>query len=209
VARDGRSVELGSGQKIGAEAVILAVPPSEARRIVPEPSAREQLFLECCSYAPRWVLVVAGKGGAATAPSVCWSPASEGGPLAGALSLPPLAAGEPPHALLVARPGWGHLGEAALAPALREAGARLLGESLEGAPARLFEIPRFASRFPVGHYRALERFRELCERELPRRRLTLCGDYLAGPHPEAAASSGVRAASEIVALLGGERAPRS
>jgi hypothetical protein len=192
-----------------AEAVILAVDAPEARRLVPDPSPREELFLESCTCAQRRVLVVAGRGGAERAPRVCWAAASEGGPLAGALSLPPLAAGEPPHALLVARPGWGHLGEAALAPALREAGARLLGESLEGAPARLFEIPRFASRFPVGHYRALERFRELCERELPRRRLTLCGDYLAGPHPEAAASSGVRAASEIVALLGGERAPRS
>ncbi|MCH2184624.1 FAD-dependent oxidoreductase [Myxococcota bacterium] len=59
---------------------------------------------------------------------------------------------------------------------------------------------RARARFDVGAYRALAQFRRVQEdRRSAGRRLYFAGDYLIGPGPESSASSGLRAAAELVA----------
>ena len=52
----------------------------------------------------------------------------------------------------------------------------------------------------------LARVRPQWHRQLAKRRVAFCGEYLVAPHAEGAAASGVRAAHEIIDLLRGSPA---
>jgi len=104
--------------------------------------------------------------------------------------------------LLVARPA-----EVAAHPerterewtALLTARAGLLHPALRSQPRerRIYRLPSSAPCFDVGTYRLIEAMRR-DQQAAGERRLYLCGDYLAAPHPEAAVASAERAAAQLM-----------
>jgi oxygen-dependent protoporphyrinogen oxidase len=209
VRSDGSAVELASGEIVRGDAVVLAVPAPEVRRLMPGLSPREEVFFDSCRYVPRHVLVLPSTKESLDQPEVHWIPRSEGGPLSAILRIP-ASSREPDleaHTLLVARPDAGARDPADLARSLCSAAAQLdPALSRVDAVPPLRTVPQFAPRFPVGHYQALAGVRPHWHRQLPERRIAFCGDYLVAPHAEGAAVSGVRAAHEVSDLFRGLRA---
>ena len=68
----------------------------------------------------------------------------------------------------------------------------------------VYRLPESVPRFDVGCYRRIDAMRA-DQRSARGRRLHLCGDYLVGPHLEAAAASAERVASEVLEGLRGGR----
>jgi hypothetical protein len=183
-------VELASGESVRANAVVVAVPADEARKLVAGLPPFEELFLEGCDYAPRRLVALRGieRRGAAR---VVWIPRSEGGSLAARIDLPAAT-------FLVPRPETRNDPDLAVS-LVEEAARREPGTLPADRSSALLEVPRFAARFPVGRARDGIRFRE--ETERGRRPVVFCGDYLSAPHAEGSARSGVVAAERILALL--------
>jgi hypothetical protein len=191
IRRREAALELASGETVGADAVIVAVPAGDARKLVTGLSPFGELFLQGCDYAPRRLVAVRGdaRGGAAR---VAWFPRSGGGSLAARIDLPA-------STFLVPRPEAVH--DPDLAASLLEEARRREPGSLPADPSpSLFEVPRFAARFPVGRARDAIRFRK--ETERGDRPVVFCGDYLEAPHAEGAARSGIAAAERVLTLLG-------
>jgi hypothetical protein len=136
--------------------------------------------------------------------SATWIPAGEGGPLSGSIDLP---SGSPARQLLllVARPATAmadlHRSDRELTETLLDAAARIhtgLRDRLRAC--KLLRLPGMLPLFSPGRYRAVQRL----QRELllcPERRIFFCGDYMVGPHAEAAIVSGSRAAAQAGARL--------
>ena len=60
---------------------------------------------------------------------------------------------------------------------------------------RLHRLESAAPRFDVGRFRQIARLRDAAPADA---RIQLCGDYLVGPHAEAAVASGRRAADALL-----------
>jgi predicted NAD/FAD-dependent oxidoreductase len=197
-------VELASGEIVEGDAVVLAVPAPEVRRLLQGLSPLEELFFDSCRYVPRQSVVLRTPDESRDQPAVHWIPRSEGGPLCAILRIPANPDDPEPVArtLLVARPEAGANSPTELARSLCRAAARLdpaLCRVEADPPPRT--VSQLAPRFSVGHYQALAHVRTHWQRQLPRRRIAFCGEYLVAPHAEGAVASGVRAAHEILDLL--------
>jgi oxygen-dependent protoporphyrinogen oxidase len=200
---DGRGVRLAGGERIAADAVVLAVGASEAMRLLPERSPAERCAGEQLHAASALVLTLAVRPGLSLPARVVWVPEREGGELAGMLDEMPSGETDLRVLRLVARPGLferhGHRPDAELAHLLIESATRVLPGLASFVEAeRLQRFPHALPAFAVGHYRALARIRaERCAR--PEQRVYLAGDWLVAPHLEGELASGLRAAAELFA----------
>ncbi len=198
---DGRGVRLADGERIAAEAVVLAVGAREALRLLPDPSPAEVSAGEALSEASALVLTLALRPGLALAAPTLLFPGLEGGELAGVIDGTPSGGAELRVVRLVARPGLferhGHRPDAELAHFLIESATRALpGLSAFVEASQLQRLPHALPAFSVGHYRAVARIRAE-RRAQPERNVALAGDWLIGPHVEGALASGLRAATEV------------
>lgn len=202
VLSGGSGVRLGSGEEIRADAVVLAVPATSAAGLVPELTPTESEVFESARYLDVVHLAVSCEHLESTA--AIWIPAAEGGPLSGSIDLP---SGSPARhlLLLVARPTTAmtdlHRSDQELTETLLEAAVRIHTELRDRLRAsKLLRLPDMLPIFSPGRYRAVQRL----QRELllcPERRIFFCGDYMVGPHAEAAIVSGSRAAAQAGARL--------
>ncbi len=203
VKPDGGGVELERGERLPADAVVVAVGPSRVPKLLTGLSPREELFFDASGYTACDVVAIEANDSGAGGASVHWVPRSSGGPLAAVLQLPRGPDAET-RTFLVGRPDPdGTEPERRLRDLLAAAARvdRALGAA-SGA-GRLVRLQRVAPRFEVGRYQALGRFRQAWDRAAFRRRTVLCGGYLVGPHAEAEVASGLRAARETLEILRG------
>ena len=201
---DGRAVRLENGERLVADAVVLAVGATEAMHLLPEPSPAECSAAEQLRSTSALVLALATPASLVLPARAVWVPEREGGELAGALDATP--AGERGRRLLrlVARPGLaarhGHRPDDEIAHYLVESATRLIpGLAGRIEAQRLHRFPGGLPGFSVGHYRALARIRAGL-RERPGRRVFLAGDWLVAPHLEGELASGLRAAADLRSL---------
>lgn len=204
----GARVVLSDGLRIGADAVVLAVPAHEALRIAaPLLSPAERDGLAGVRYAPALTVAAALCRPPADRPVRLLVPQSESSPIACAVLEAGMAGARAPEglglALVRATPGCA----AARMAAPDEAVAKeLLGALDELRPGlqrsveftRVLRLPAAAPRFDVGRYRAIARFLRV-QRDLRARgrRLYFAGDYLVDPSFEGAVVAGERAAEAV------------
>ncbi len=203
--------------RLEADAVVVAISASEAERLTaPIHSAAERDYLRDVSYAPGVTLSVALERPLAGLPQWVRVPAIERSPLDSYLSEPGLGGGRAPEGcgILTAcaseRFGLDHAGSP------DEVVSKVMLDALERFHPRIGGLVRFTRlsrahgaipHFQVGAYRALDRFRRVQADWRSRgRRVYYAGDYLSGPRPEQALSSGLRAAGELCRDLAGSAA---
>lgn len=201
---DGAGVRLESGERLAAEAVVLAVGAAEAARLLRDPAPAESAANEQLRSSPTLVLAVATRAHLSLPERVVFVPSREGGELAGVIDATPDAATEARILRLVARPGLfarhGRRPDAELAHFLIESATRVVPGLAGGIEAqrlhRLEGVPAFA----VGHYRALAVLRRAqCARS--EQRIAVAGDWRLAPHLEGELASGLRAAADLRARL--------
>ena len=201
----GRGVRVERGSELAADAVVLAVSPREAARLVPDLAPAERAALESSRAATILHLVVSVSGYPESRAPAIVIPVSEGGTLAGVLEATPQRGAGPGLLRLVARADFAARHAAStdeeLVAALLGSAERVLpGLGASIRERRLLRRDDALPCFPPGRYRALERLR-LEQRQRPERRVFLAGDWLVGPHAEAAVASGERAALEAYAAV--------
>ena len=201
---DGRGARLERGERVAADAVVLAVGAAEAMRLLPDPSPASRAAAEQLRPQSALVLLLAGDAGLALPARAVFVPAREGGELAGVLDTTPPGAQGPRLLRLVARASLharhGHRPDPELAHFLIESANRVLpGLSGRIEAQRLQRFPSALPGFTVGHFRTLARIREEL-RARADRRVVLAGDWLVAPHLEGELASGLRAAAELCAL---------
>lgn len=200
----GSGLELASGERVAADAVVVAVPSTAVLALVSGLSPVEELFFSTAEYLPRTVLAVAVAPGAAG--PVLRQPRSRRGRLAAIVRARSrtdegLRSAETEILLLAARPGTCASGPCA-DELLGEAEALLPGLAARARSRQLVREERAVAGFGVGHYRALERLRRAARERGRLQHIAWCGDYLVGPHLEGAAASGIGAALSIQKSLG-------
>jgi len=195
-----------------ADAVVLATSPAEARRLGgDELSWPEEVFLGECAAAPGLGVTLGLKHSFVSEPRLYQIPRVEGSPLESVWVEAGEAAGRVRVGKrlvhLLARDAWAgaHM-EAADEVVVKEllAAAGRVDMRFEGERvfAEVIRTQRAFPRFEVGRFRALARFRSVQEdRRAGGRRLYFAGDYLQGASLEAAFTSGLRAAEEVIADL--------
>ena len=194
----GSGVRLASGEEIGADAVVLAVPATQATSLVTELSPALREIFESARYLDGLHLAVSCVP-AVSAP-VIWIPEAEGGSLSGSVELPTDSPGRQ-LLLLVARPAFaaaqGQRPEAELSKTLLESAERIHpGLRSRTKTTKLLRLPASVPHFGPGWYRSAQRLWSE-QAHSPARRIFFCGDYLVGPHAEGAAASGARIAAEV------------
>ena len=201
---DGRGVRLANGERVAADAVVLAVGAAEAMRLLPDPSPAERSAAEQLRSNSALVLAVVTDDSLALPARAVSVPEREGGELAGVLDTMPGGERELRLLRLVARPGLfarhGHRPDEEIAHFLIESATRVVPGLAGRIEAQ--HLHRFRSALPafqVGHYRALECIRAAL-RARPERRIFLAGDWLVAPHLEGELASGLRAAAELRSL---------
>jgi protoporphyrinogen oxidase len=204
----GARVRLADGRRIGADAVVLAVPAPEALRLAESLLAPAERDLLCdVRYAPVLTVAAALCRAPGARPVRVLVPRTESSPIECATLEPGLPGSRAPEglglALVRATPGYAasHLdaSEEAVAKELLSA-LDALRPGLQRAVefARVLRVRHGAPRFDVGRYRAIARFQrvqaDLCARG---RRVYFAGDYLVGPTFEGAAVAAERAAEAV------------
>jgi oxygen-dependent protoporphyrinogen oxidase len=213
VAPDGRALHTASGELLEADAVVLATGAPEVVRLVPELSPGEQGFFQNTRYAQRTSLAAVVEGPLDTQIPTVWVPPSSD-PQASALSavvdLTPWQKGPaPPDAslvLLCARSAFldrnGTVSDDEIGDALlRQVEDVQPGFRQRLRAQRLYRQPQAVPRFDVGRYQQIAWLHRERPRREPRSKLFFAGDYLIGPHLEAAVTSGLQAASQVLQSL--------
>jgi len=208
---DGSGVRLESGERLTADAVVLAVGAPEAARLLPEPSPAESAASERLRSSPTLVLAVAMRADLTLPSRVVLVPAREGGELAGVIDATPGGTGRVRILRLIARPGLfarhGHRPDAELAHFLIESATRVVpGLAGRIEAQRVHRLPGVPA-FEVGHYRALATLRA-ARAARPDGRIFLAGDWLIAPHVEGELASGLRAAAELRVKVSPPTSPR-
>jgi protoporphyrinogen oxidase len=183
----GRAVQLAGGERIEADAVVLATGPRELLRLAPGLDHVERDFLAHCPLRSEHWLAFCADARLRLRERIGWC----GG---GGLALFDVTPGGVGDASLwlarSARPGSPEeitAGCDALVPGLARSARDAQPFQREGVPA-----------FGVGHFRAVAGLRARAARR-PGRRIWPCGDWLVGPGAEASVASGERAARELLA----------
>ncbi len=208
VAPSGRALRSENGRLLEADAIVLATPATEVPKLVPELLPAEQAFFESARYSPTLNLALVVEGRPDLPLPALWLPEAEAGPLAAVFDLTAWQAQDTASAqsllLLCARAELAHTegSDAALSDMLL---ARLdhirPGLRTRVRARRLYRQPQAQPRFDVGRYREVARLCELRRSASRGSRLVFAGDYLSGPHAEAAVGSGLRAAEDVIAAL--------
>jgi oxygen-dependent protoporphyrinogen oxidase len=205
--------ERGRERSFETDAVVLAIPASEAARVADAVlCSAERESLARVRHAPRLALVLGLRRALHPHPRWISVPRSEGGPLASVLLEPGVAGGRVPSgrglAYLEARPEYAAAAVGApddlLAKQLQEAFEELL-EGARGAASfsRLYRLPLATPRFDVGRYREIAAFESVvADQRRGGRRVYFAGDYLMDPSWNGALLSGQRAARSLHADLG-------
>lgn len=216
IARDGRALRLESGETLSADAVVLATSAREVAKLVPELSPAERTFFDDTNYSARVHLALVLDGPFPTPVPTLWIPESEGGALAALVDLSAWhAAKDAPHAsllLLGARLAYARrhldIADDAIASALLEQAERFEpGLRARVRAQRVYRQAEATPVFDVGRYRQIARLREQ-QKHSRERRLFFAGDYLIGPHLEAAVYAGRQAAEEVRQALTPPASPR-
>lgn len=216
VAPDGRAVQLGSGETVSADAVILATPASEVVKLAPELARAERVFFESAAYTRQLQLGLVIEGPLSAPVPTLWIPATEGGPLAALVDLSAWHEGRAPASssllLLSARLEYAshHYAdqENEVSNALLEPVERLWpGLRARVRAQHLYRLSQAMPCFGVGRYHQIALLRDAQQRRRERR-LFFAGDYLVGPHLEAAVSAGRRASDEAMDALSAPASPR-
>ncbi len=211
VVAEGRAlrVSLADGSALLADGVVLAVPARAALALAATLlTAPEREVLAGAWTAPAIVLEARLARPLAPDPTQVGVGAEEGLAV-GVLVLDPGEAPGTARARLVAQPAWSEAHLAAPDDTIEKELVAALERLLPGATGAIEAVaiarfPEAYPQFPVGRYRALARFRRVqADRRALGRRLYFAGDHLAGPTAEDAARSGLRAAEEWLADLGG------
>jgi protoporphyrinogen oxidase len=204
----GARVRLSDGRRIGADAVVLAVPAPEALRLAaPLLSGAERDLLAGIRYSPALTVAAALCRSPGARPTRVLVPRAESSPLESAILEPGLPGSRAPEglgmALLRATPRYA----AAHLDAADEAVAKELVSALDALRpglqravefVRVLRLRHGAPRFDVGRYRALARLHRVQEDlRAQGRRLYLAGDYLVSPTLEGAAVAAERAADQV------------
>jgi protoporphyrinogen oxidase len=214
-ARDGGGVRvrLADGRRIGADAVVLAVPASEVLRLAePLLTGAERDLLSGVRYAPVLTVAAALCRAPGPRPARVLVPRTESSPIECAILEPGLPGSRAPEglglALVRATPRYAsaHLDAADEAVAKELVSALdVLRPGLQRSVefARVLRVRQGAPRFEVGRYRAIARWHRVQDDLRARgRRLYLAGDYLVGPTLEGAAVAAERAAEAVCQDLG-------
>jgi oxygen-dependent protoporphyrinogen oxidase len=206
-------VELREGSALEADAVVLAVPAPEARRIAaPLLTSAESDGLDGIRYAPGITVAALLCRPLRARPQLVLVPRGESSPLACALIEPGLLAGRVADSrgllLLRATPGF--------AASHFDAPSETLAKDLLGAfesfwpgaqrsveRASVLREPYAAPRFDVGRYRQIARWeRGQREARAEGRRVYFAADYLIHPSFEGALASAERCAAAVTEDLG-------
>ena len=214
---EGVRVLLGDGRRIAADAVVLAVPASEALRVAERMlSPAERDGLASVRYAPAITLVAALCRPLAKRPSRTLVPRPEGSPIECTLIEPGMPGARAPEGLglLSARATADYAATRHGAPG-EAVEKELLGalETLHPGIQRSIEFSRVlrlgeaVPRFDVGRYREIARFqRAQADLRARGRRLYFAGDYLVNPSSEGAVVSAERVARDVQADLASDPA---
>ena len=211
VAADGRRVTLVSGERMAADAVVLALCTRRARGLVENFLPGERAFFDAGRRVERLHLAVAL--GTELSTPLTWLRSGPRQARGGTLSA--IADATPPGATLSGAKAGGSLALLVARPrGLRETtksderrAERLLeearavwpslGQSIEGT---LVCRPGATPEFGVGHYRRVAALRE-AQAEAPDRALFFADPALVGPHCEGAVQSAERAVADALAFL--------
>jgi oxygen-dependent protoporphyrinogen oxidase len=204
----GARVVLADGRRIGADAVVLAVPAPEALRLAdPLLSSAERDGLSGVRYAPALTMAAALCRPLGTRPERLLVPRVEASPIECAVLESGLPGARAPEglglALVRAAPAYA----ASHIDAPSDAVAKDLLAALDALRpgfqravefTRVLRIPQAAPRFDVGRYREIARFQQVQEDQRARgRRIYFAGDYLVDPSFEGAIVSAERAAAAV------------
>jgi hypothetical protein len=206
ISADAHGVALATGERLEADAIVVAVPGPDVLLLAPPLSPYERLFFERARRVERSVLALRVRAGEEPRAPVVWIPARERGLLAGIARVPIEAGAGDEVLLLVAREGLERLFAANDEHGPREALLRRAEELVPGLrervrSQRLFPRAYAAPAFDVGHYRAVARLREEQTRQLGSRPLVFGGDYLVAPHVEGELAAGLQAAEDTLQAL--------
>lgn len=205
---EGARVQLGDGRRIGADAVVLAVPAPEALRIAaPLLSPSERDGLQSVRYAPGITLAAALCRPLVSRPQRLLVSRAESSPIESALFDVGQPGARAPEglglALLRATPEFAARHLDAPPEAIEK---ELLGALERFRPGlqraveftRVLRLPNAAPRFDVGRYRQIARFQRVQgDLRASGRRLYFAGDYLVNPSFEGAIVSAERAADAV------------
>jgi protoporphyrinogen oxidase len=204
----GARVRLLDGRRIGADAVVLAVPAPEALRLAePLLTAAERDLLSGVRYAPALTVAAALCRAPGSRPVRVLVPRTESSPIEYAILEPGLPGSRVPEGLGLAlvRATASYAGAHLDAP--EEAVAKELLSALDALRpgflrsvefARVLRVRHGAPRFDVGRYRAIARWHRVQEDQQARgRRLYFAGDYLVSPTVEGAAVAAERTAAAV------------
>ena len=193
IAADGRGVELRSGERLKADAVISAVSPSGTRALAKRLLPGERAFFEEARRRERVDVVVAVSERAASPPH--WL---REGPLAAIVdATPPGHPGPGGLVRLISRSDRddAELTERLLVRARRERPA--LNRTVE---ATLVCRPTATEHFGIGHYRRIAALRRAAH-DAPERPLFFAGAAFVAPHAEGVVQSAERTAAEVLERL--------
>ncbi len=204
---------VGRRESVGVEAVILATSaPASARIAAGILTGPEREFLSGIRCTSALTLSMAVNREFGGAPLFVRVPQVEGLPIAAILIVPGGDSRAAPDGCAVVRVS----ATGRVARRHRSSADEVVEKELRGAVERLFPAlgpalsftrltrsDETVPSFPVGAYRALDRFRRvLDDRRALGRRLYFAGEYLIGPGPEGALLSGLRAAGELCDEIG-------
>ena len=209
VRPDGRGVRLATGEQLDASAVVLALPSRAVQQLLPDQTPVEEVLLGRQRYEPRTTLAVVAEPVPPAPALAIWVPPVERGLLAGVSRVPlePERAGGRALLLLTGRPGLDAVHPAgdergAAESLLRDAARVLPGLRQTLRAQRLYRAPDAIVAFDGGRYRAISRLCDELAKRRDQRRVFLAGDWLCAPHLEGAASSGLRAADDVLEAIG-------
>ncbi len=180
IAADGRSVELQSGERLRADAVVAAVSAPRVRDLAERLLPGERAFFGSARRVERSHLIVALREPLASLP--CWI---ADGPLAAIVG----ASAQGDVVRLIPRAG----SEGELLGHARRACPALIHSARDTAPCRPGATPEFG----IGHYRRIAALRAAAAAE-PARTLYFADASLVAPHVEGAVQSGEGAAAQLL-----------
>lgn len=204
---DGRGVKLDAGDDLRGDAVIVAVPAPRARKLVGCLSPLEQICLDEAPASPRLHVSAVITGRPRERFRTVYFPDHRGRALALLADATPIddrgAPRERSLLQLIARRSFArelfHASDEQVCQALISEAERVEPELARNALAlRVHRMADAVPSFGVGHYRRVADMQQDQQSRFSERPILFCGDWLAAPHPEGAATSAERTARQLL-----------